>query len=164
MFIFVSCDTDENPVGSLEEAVERIPDLQLIDGADNATVNVRSDRERSNYRFSVRSVTSNSIIANSVFYAWCVEMEKPISKNQDLTGTKLYTTDKDPVFNKLAYIINNRGMLEQQNPGLSWKDIQVAFWVILETENMKLEKIADITPSNVEGYNAAYVNNILEDV
>ena len=164
VFIFVSCDTDENPVGTLEEAVERIPDVQLIDGADNATVNVRSDRVRSNYRFSVKNLAPNSNIPGGVFYAWCVEMEKPISTNLDLTGSKLYRTDKDPVFNKLAYIINNRGTLERQNPGLSWKDIQVAFWVILETEDMKLEKIADRTPSFVEGYNATYVNNILEDV
>ena len=160
-FVFMSCDMDENPVGTLEEAVSRVPDVQLIEGADNATLKVNYDRDRSYFKISVRDVGSNSIIPNGVFHAWCVEMPKPLSRGQDLPGAKLFLTDKDPVFNKLAYIINNRGTLERQNPGLSWKDIQVAFWVILETKDMNL---ASIEPIGLEGYNSTYVNNILADV
>ena len=164
VFIFVSCDTDENPVGTLEEAVERIPDVQLIEGADNATLNVNYDRERSLFKISIRNINSHSIISNGVFNAWCVELNKPLSRGQDLTGAKLFATNKDPVFNKLAYIINNRGALERQNPGLSWKDIQVTFWVILESPTMKLEAIENEIPSSLEGYNRTTVNNILADV
>ena len=163
-FAFMSCDMEDNPVGTLEEAVSRVPDVQLIEGADNAIMNVRNDRDRSYFKISIRNVSSNSIISNGVFNAWCVELNKPLTRDQNLTGAKLYATDKDPVFNKLAYIINNRGNLERQNPGLSWKDIQAAFWVILETKDMKIESIENALSSSLEGYNKTYVNNILADV
>ena len=164
-FAFTNCELDDNPVKTFDEALERIPDVELIEGADNATVNVRNDRDRSYFKISVRDVSDNSIIPNgAVFNAWCIELDIGLTRGQDLTGAKLYATANDPVLNKLAYIINNRDNFERQLPGLLWKDIQVAFWVVVESKDMRLESIADKFPSAVEGYNAAYVRSIISDV
>ena len=163
-FAFISCDTDENPVGTLDQAVERIPDVQLIDGADNATLVARYDRKYSYFSATLSNTGNSDKIKDGTYYAWCLQMDLPMHTNQEHTGIRLYTTDRDKILNKLSYIVNNRYRYEQANPGLSWKDIQVAFWVIIETTDMRLDDIANILPSAVEGYNANYVNNILNDV
>jgi len=164
MLFMIGCENSQSPHQTFDDVLQRIPDIQLIEGAENATLNVDYDRDRSYFRISVSNVTSNSIPHNSVFNAWCIELDKPLSRGRDLTEAQLYATGEDALINKLAYIINNRGALERQNPGLSWKEIQVAFWVILETRDMNLQTIANRIPSAVEGYKETYVNNIISDV
>ena len=164
VFIFVSCDTDENPVGTLEEAVERIPDIDLIAGAYNATKEVRYDRNYSLFQVTLTNTGNSERIKDGTYYAWCLQLGIPIDMNEQLDNVRLYSTDRDKLLNKLSYIVNNRDDYEQAYPGLSWKDIQVAFWVILETKDMRLDGIVDFLPSSVEGYNTDYVHNILNDV
>ena len=160
VFIFVSCDTDENPVGTLEEAVERIPDVRVIDGAENANINVRYDRNRSYFTVSV----DNTSGLNGVYNAWCVQMDVSLQSGVEHPGTQLYATDGDKVLNQLSYIVNARNRYERELEGLSWREIQTAMWVILETRDYNLAAIAGRLPSSVEGYNESYVNEILNDV
>jgi len=164
VFAFTSCDMDDNPVGTFGEAVERVPEVQLIEGADNVTMKVQYDRDYSYFNVTLTNTGNSGIIPDGTYNSWCLQMELPMQTNHEYTGVKLYSTDRDKIINRLSYIINNRHNYEIRNPGLNWKDIQVAFWVILETKDMKLETIADILPSSVEGYNAQYVNDILKDV
>ena len=159
-FIFVSCDTDDNLVGTLEEAVERIPDVRAIEGAENATVNVRNDRNRSYFTVSI----DNTSGYNGEYNAWCVQMDVSLQRGVEHSGTRLYSTDSDKVFNQLSYIVNTRNSYERELEGLSWRDIQTAMWVILETRDYNLSAITDRLPSSVEGYNESYVNEILNDV
>lgn len=159
-FAFMSCE--QNVVGTFEDAIDRVPNVQTITGAENVTLNVTNDRDRSYFRVSVSNIAPNSDIANGVYYAWCVELDKPLSTGQNLDGAKLFSTRKDAAFNKVAYIINNRYTLERENPGLSWREIQVAIWVITDSPDMTLGSIADRI--SIEGYNESYVNNIISDV
>ena len=159
-FAFTSCELDDNPVKTFDEALERIPDVEPIQGADNATVNVRNDRDRSYFRMSIENTSG----LNGVYNAWCVQLDEPLQRGVEHSGTKLYSTDRDKFFNKLSYVINKRNVYEKQLEGLSWKDIQVVFWVILETENYNLSSIENRLPSAVDGYNPIYVNNIVNDV
>ena len=164
VFAFTSCDMDENPVGTFGEAVERVPEVQLIEGADNATINVKYDRNYSYFTVEVSNIGHVGDISDGIYNAWCIQMEQPLSTNQDHQGTRLYNTISDKTFNKLSYIVNNRRAYERDLQGLSWKDIQVAMWVILETSDLKLGSIAEKIPSSVEGYNRDNVNSILSDV
>ena len=160
IFIFVSCDTDENPVGTLEEAVERIPDVQPIQGAENATINVRNDRDRSYFKVSI----DNTSGFDGVYNAWCVQMNVSLQRGVEHPETRLYATDGDKEFNQLSYIVNTRNRYERELEDLSWREIQVAMWVILETQDYNLAAIESRIPSSVEGYNSTYVNEILKDV
>ena len=159
-FAFMSCDTDDYSVGTLEDAVERIPDVQLIQGADNATVNVKNDRDRSYFKISI----DNTSGLNGVYNAWCVQLDVSLQRGVEHPGTRLYSTDGDKVFNKLSYVVNTRNRYEREFDGLSWREIQVAMWVILETKDYNLAAIESRIPSSVEGYNSTYVNEILNDV
>ena len=164
VFAFMSCDTDEFSVGTLEDAVERIPDVEPITGAENVTMNVKNDRNRSYFIVNISNVDRNSSVSNGTYYGWCAQMPLPINTGEDYTGVALLSTDKDKWINKVTYIVNNRRSYELTNPGITWREIQVAIWVILETMDYKLEAIKDDLPSSVNGYNPAYVNNILLDV
>jgi len=164
IFAFTSCDMNENPVGTFEEAVQSVPEVRLIEGADNATINVKYDRNYSYFSVDVSNVGFLEDISDGVYSAWCIQMEQPLSTNQDHHGTRLYNTISDKTFNKLSYIVNNRRAYERDLQGLSWKDIQVAMWVILETSDLKLATLADKIPSSVDGYNRNNVNSILSDV
>jgi len=164
VFAFTSCDMNENPVGTFEEAVERVPDVQLIEGADNATINVRYDRQHSYFTVNVSNIGNLESISDGVYYAWCLQMDRPISTNSDHSGTKLYSTSSDKIFNKLNYIINRQSFYVNDLHDLTWKDIQVAMWVILETPDLRIETIADQMPSSVDGYIPENVNAIISDV
>jgi len=163
MFIFVSCDTDENPVGTLEEAVERIPDVQLIEGADNVTAAVSRDRNRSYFTVTLGNV-ENSRIRPGTYEGWCLQMDLPAPIGENLSGAKLFDSKNDKIYNKLSYILNQRHVYEREYPGLSWQDIQVAFWVIIETKDMNLNAIRNNLTSSVDGFSESNVNNILSDV
>jgi hypothetical protein len=162
-FAFLVCDTDNNPLGTLEETVKRIPDVRVISGAENATVNVRYDRQRSYFSVTLGNVDESRFVMDR-YNAWCLQMDFPIGTNREYTGAKLFDSNNDKIYNKLTYIINKRPVYEQANPGLSWKEIQVAFWVILETKDMNLSSIRNKLPSSVDGFNESYVNNIINDV
>jgi hypothetical protein len=160
VIFFISCDMDKNPVGTLEEAVERIPDVLPIQGADNATVIVRSDRDRSFFKITIE----NTLGRDGVYHAWCAQMDVSLQSGVEHPGTQLYDTDRDIIFNKLSYIVNKRNVYEREMQGLTWKEIQVAFWVLLETGGYNLSAIEDRIPEDVKGYNATFVNAILQDV
>lgn len=162
-FAFMSCD-DNNPVGTFEDVANRIPNVDLIPGGENATMNVKYDRQYSYFTIDVENVGFNTDVSDGIYAAWCAQIDKSMTIDQDLVGTKLYNTRKDERFNQLSYIVNNRRTYERELPGLSWKDIQVSFWVILETEDYNLATIADRVSSSTQGYNAEYVNAIIDDV
>jgi len=164
VFAFTSCDMDDNPVGTFGEAVERVPEVQLIEGADNATINVKYDRNYSYFTVELSNIGHVGDISDGIYNAWCIQMERPLSTNQDHAGAKLYNTLSDKTFNKLSYIVNNRRVYEQDLQSLSWKDIQVAMWVVIETRDLKLSTIEDKLPSSVQGFNADNVTAILSDV
>jgi hypothetical protein len=161
---FTSCDINESVVGTLDDAVQKVPDIQLVEGADNATITVQADRNRSNFIVNISNVQKNPLILGGTYNAWCIQMEVPVRIGQEITGTKLYSPVRDITFNMLNYIINKRSYYENIYAGLSWKDIQVSFWVIIETSDLNLETIKSKLPSFVEGYNEVYINNILNDV
>ena len=163
VFIFVSCDTDENPVGTLEEAVERIPDVQLIEGAENVTAAISRDQQRSYFSVTLGNV-ENSRIRPGTYEGWCLQMDLPAPIGENISGAKLFDSKNDKIYNKLSYILNQRHVYERANPGLSWRDIQVAFWVIIETKDMNLNAIRNNLPSSVDGFSESNVNNILSDV
>ncbi len=163
-FAFISCDTDENPVGTLEEIAGRIPNVEVIPNADNATMHKRNDQQYSLFSVDVSGIGFNNNVSDGTYFGWCADMTKPRGTDRDISGTTLFRTDKDEIFNQLSYIVNNRRSYEEQFSGMSWKDIQVAMWVILETADYNLASIRDNIPSFVEGFNEEYVNGIVADV
>jgi hypothetical protein len=160
VFAFLSCDTYENPIAKLEDAVDRIPDIQLIKGAENATINVKYDRDRSYFKITIDNTSS----LNGEYNTWCVQMDINLQRAVMHRETRLYSTNRDKIFNRLSYIVNTRKRYEKELVGLSWREIQVAMWVIINTRDYNLAAIERRIPSSVEGYNPSYVNKILNDV
>ena len=157
---FFSCEIDKNPVKSFDEVAARVPDVELISGAENATVTVNMERQDSYFSVTIDNTSDH----NGVYNAWCAQLDVSIQLGKEHAGTKLYAGERDKLFNKLRYVINKRSLYEAELSGLSWRDIQVAFWVLLETENYDLAAIESYIPSNFGSYNADYVNEILTDV
>ena len=157
---FFSCEIDKNPVKSFEEVVARVPDVELISGAENATVTVNMERQDSYFSVTIDNTSDH----NGVYNAWCAQLDVTIQLGKEHAGTKLYAGERDKLFNKLRYVINKRSLYEAELSGLSWRDIQVAFWVLLETENYDMAAIESHIPSNFGSYKPEYVNAILDDV
>ena len=163
-FAFISCDTDENPVGTLEEIAGRIPNVEVIPNADNATMHKRNDQQYSLFTVEVSGIGFNNNISDGTYFGWCADMSKPRRTGEDISNTNLFSTNKDERFNQLSYIVNNRPYYERQYTDLSWKDIQVAMWVVLETQDYELSLIESKLPSFVNGYSAENVNSIIDDL
>jgi len=159
VFLF-GCEDLQNPHQDFSDVLEKIPDVQLIPGAENATITVRPDRIYSFFLVTVDNVESNRNVSNGTFNGWCLQKNVPIETGKEYTGVKLYSTERDKWINRVSYIVNNRPAYEHLNPGLSWSEIQVAIWVMFETRGYRL-------PENFSTgleYNAHYVQTILNDV
>jgi hypothetical protein len=163
IYIF-GCEFGQSPHQTLTDAIQKVPNLTEITGGENAIINVQQDGQYSMFKVDVGNLGFNTEITNGTYHAWCAQLGVPINYGEDIRSVKLNKTNKDATFNQLSYIVNNRKSYEQMYSGLSWKEIQIALWIVLETNDLKLETIANRLVPEVDGFNPDYVNGIILDL
>jgi hypothetical protein len=144
--VFMSCDTISENRG-LEESMEIVPNLKLVNGADNVTMKVnRGEAKNSYFSVELNNVGKNSVINNGVQEAWCIVYDKPLDSNGGVyDGVKLYNTFGDKSFKPLNHFLNERYDLRRQYSQLTWREEQVIIWSVMDKHNpFDVEKV-DIT-------------------
>lgn len=136
MFAITSCDvvTEES---NLEESMDVVPDLKLVDGAENATMKVNKGEARNSY-FSIElsNIEKNTVVNNGTMEAWCILYDKPLNSNGGLyEGVKLYNTFGDESFKPLNHFLNERYDLRKEYSQLTWKEEQVIIWSVMDKHN-----------------------------
>jgi hypothetical protein len=144
--VFMSCDTISENRG-LEESMEIVPNLKLVNGADNVTMKVnRGEAKNSYFSVELNNVGKNSVINNGVQEAWCIVYDKPLDSNGGVyDGVKLYNTFGDKSFKPLNHFLNERYDLRREYSQLTWMEEQVIIWSVMDKHNpFDVEKV-DIT-------------------
>jgi len=139
LIAIASCDTQRS-VG-IQDSLSVIPNLTLIEGAESSSVTVNRSSD-SYFSVDVSSIAANNYIKSGEGKAWCIQWDKPIASNNDRhDGLQLYSTLGDNNWKAINYLLNIRPYLQLKDPSLTYKEIQVAIWSLLDFPSFDLNKI-----------------------
>lgn len=140
---FSACQNTTN--NSFEDTVEPYMELQAINEASNTTITLnRGDAKGldSYFSFDISNVNENKFVREGLTEGWCLEWDKPISQNNDVhRGIEMYSTYGSKTWKPANYLMNIKRELKDNDPSLTYKEIQVALWSLIETPEFNLDKV-----------------------
>jgi hypothetical protein len=157
IFLFTSCDMDENPVGTFGDIMNKVPRFEPIAGAENVTVKVTDDGGNSTFRVNLSNLDATSSLLAGDYTAWCGLWRAPLdTEGREYSGIKAYSTLGDPNFNKVNYLLNYRRSYANTIEGVTPREIQAALWLLLKYKEYNIDED--------QAVNKAAVNQIMADV
>lgn len=165
LLFFTSCDviTDKG----IDESLDPVPNVQLIKGAENASI-VVNPGSKSNFTIDIHDVEWNTLISNGEREAWCIAKDTPISSDDaSYNNIGIYSTEGDENFSDINRLFAIKSSLLKQDPDITWRDIQVAIWVLSPLQTLDLNSSEDLPfrGQNGElGFNRERVDFILDAV
>ena len=138
-----ACQNNVNT--TLEDSIAPYMELEAIQGASNATLTVNRGESRgldSYFAFEVRNVKSNGMVREGLTEGWCLEWDKPMSQNNDVhTGIEMYNTFGSRSWKPANYLMNIKSELHSNDPELTYREIQVALWSLIEEPRFDLDQV-----------------------
>ncbi|WP_340106413.1 hypothetical protein [Rhodohalobacter sp. 8-1] len=141
--IFISaCQTDINT--SFEESVEPYLELEAIDNSGNTVITVnRGDVSGldSYFAFNLNNTPDHGLVRAGLTEGWCLEWNKAIAQNNDTHGgVAMYSTEGSSTWKPANYLMTIRKELQAEDPALTYREIQVALWSLIETPAFNLDE------------------------
>ena len=140
---FTACQDSVNP--SLEESVAPYLELEAIEGASNTTVTVNRGAAHgldSYFSLDLSNFETNGLIGEGVTEGWCLEWNKPIRQNNDVhDGVELFNTFGSDTWKGPNYLMTIKNELKASDPELTYKEIQVALWSLIEEPAFNIDKV-----------------------
>ena len=144
LFSFMYLSACENPGNSLEESVAPYLELQAVEGASDVTMTVNRGTAMgidSYFAVDMMNFDSDGFITEGLKEAWCLDYQKPIDQNNDVhTGIKMYNTFGSDNWKPANYLMNIKDELKAADPSLTYKEIQVALWSLIEVPSFNIDK------------------------
>lgn len=133
-----------NPGSSLEESVQPYLELQTVDGASNVTMTVNRGASQgldSYFALDFTNFESDGIVKEGLTEGWCLDYQKPIDQNNDIhEGIKMFNTFGSENWKPANYLMNIKNELKQNDPSITYKEIQVALWSLIEIPAFNIDK------------------------
>ncbi len=138
-----SCDNSIHT--DLEESLAPYLELGAIEEASNTTLTIRKGESAgldSYFAFDVSNIKSNSIIREGLVEGWCLEWDKPIASNNDRhNGVEAYSTYGSTTWKPVNYLMSVKNQLKKEDPNLTYREIQVALWSLIEVPRFNLDEV-----------------------
>ncbi len=177
LLLFVACESvfngnKKSDSPDLGDSLDPIEEVTLINGAENATLTVRINKDETTYfTIELTNIESNEIIDNSIYDAWCIDVWKSIdSNNGNYQNIELYSTYLVEKWKPVNYLLNIQTELMNQDSEITWLEIQLAIWSLraypeFDLESVALEELPGQFRSNGEStFNSEKVKEILNIV
>lgn len=125
----------------ISESIEFIKSTVPIPEAQNVTMDLKDGHSAGSLHLvNFSNIKANSFINNGLKKAWCIEWDvrsiKGIQKN-----VKLHSTAGKSYWNKLNYLLNQIENLREMYPELTWREIQVVIWSIVDYKPFSIDEI-----------------------
>lgn len=136
-----SCEPYSN--SGIEKSVEFIESTVPITEAQNVTMDLGSGVNNfALHRIELSNIEPNTMISNGVKRSWCIEWDiSSISGIQH--NVKLHSTEGQAYWRKLNYLLNRIDNLRETYPQLTYKEIQVVIWSIVDYKPFVMDEIPD---------------------
>lgn len=160
----------EQPSGveDLENSLSDVPHLNLIEGAESIVATVNKNRNQSNFTIQLDGMDPGSGIEAGEYAAFCALWDVPINSSGESYGdVSLHSIDNEPYWQDVNYLVNNVDRYFEENDDLTWLEVQIALWSIMDHKKFDMNTIPeDELPSYVRdgGFNQQLIDTILEDV
>jgi len=136
----------------LEDSLDPVEEVLRINGADNATITVNRAQD-TYFKLNFSDINENSVIGNGEGEGWCIDWQKPIDSNGGVyTNIQLYSTFNVTKWNPINYLFNIVGQLKQDNPEITFLEVQVAIWSMRGNPEFDLDAI-EVTDLPAEMHN-----------
>ena len=130
---------------SLEESLAPYIELESITQGPNSSIVVNRGTAMghdSYFTFDVKSETRSGIVREGLKEAWCLEWDKPIAQNNDLhEEVEFFSTFGSETWRPANYLLNVKDRLKEEDPELTYKEIQVALWSVIDNPRFDLEEV-----------------------
>lgn len=164
---FTACESTSS-VDGLEESLSTVPDLSLIEGAEQVVATVNKNRSRSNFMIKIDGMEEKSGIESGEYAAFCALWDTPInSSNGSYGNVSLHSIKGEPYWQGINYLVNNVDRYFEENEELTWLEVQIALWSIMDHKKFNLDEIPqNELPSYVRGgqFNRDLIDTIIADV
>jgi hypothetical protein len=138
-----ACENNVNT--TIEDSIAPYMELQAIEEASNTTITVNRGETKgldSYFAFDLSNIKANNIVREGLTEGWCLEWDKPIRQNNDVHhGIEMYNTFGSTTWKPANYLMNIVDELKAEDPALTYKEIQVALWTLIETPAFDLDKV-----------------------
>lgn len=139
LLLFQSCNEYSNT--GIEESVAFIESTVPVSGAQNVTMEVRDGYSQDvHFLIDLSNIEPNEEINDGRKRAWCIEWGKPVFREKQ-TDVKLHSTQNQVYWNDLNLLLNQIDSLKEKHTGLTWKEIQIVIWEIVEYNPFDMEDI-----------------------
>lgn len=150
-FVFSACESNMAP--DVEESFNVIQEVEAIEGAQNATMDLQNNNSGESYfTVDLSNIEPNNLINNTTKEAWCIEWDKG-AINGVQEGVKLHSTKGKEGWKELNYLLTIKDQLRAQDPELTWKEIQVAIWSLVPHKPFDIDKIPTYQNFDPQFYN-----------
>jgi surface protein len=132
IMLATSCTDSTGP--DFEDSLELYAGLETIPEASNSvvTINQGSDERTDGYfTISVDKVKANPFIKPGQHEAWCLEWNKNLRSSGDIhADVKWFNSGSNDKWKPLNYFFSIRKQLQEDDPSLTYRDIQAVVWVL----------------------------------
>ncbi|PKD43334.1 hypothetical protein [Rhodohalobacter barkolensis] len=143
IFYTAACESPVN--NSFEESIAPYLELEAVQGASNTTFTVHRGTAmgmNSFFAFDVSDVSDNTIVKEGLTEGWCLEWNKPITSNGDVhRGIDNYSTYGSETWRPLNYLLSIKNRLIEEDPTITYKEIQVSIWSLIEEPKFDLDRV-----------------------
>ncbi|MGM0545665.1 MAG: hypothetical protein ACQEST_03005 [Bacteroidota bacterium] len=133
MLMLSSCEKTTNV--DLKESFRYVQSATPIETARNTSMDVQQDNSQDSF-FLV------TLADGSVREGWCVEWDDEYIKGEQL-GVNLYSTKGHSQWASLNHFMNIKDQLKANDPNLTFREIQVIIWSLIENPAFDVDKIAE---------------------
>ncbi len=154
-FTFTQCDIQDSGVGSFDDVTDKVPDFQVMPGAESVTMKVERNNDRGYFNIDLSNVAMESEVLDGSYLGWCAHWSAPIdARGEVYDDVTLYSTRYDKNWNKLNYVLNHKVRYFRDIEGVSYKEIQAAIWTLIDFKEFDIDENQIFDNLNREAYDA----------
>jgi len=115
---------------NLDDSLDPVEEVTRINGADNTTITVNKD-PLTYFSINFSGINPNGVIENGTGEGWCIDWQKPINSDGGVySNIQLYSTYNVKNWKPINYLFNMMDQLKQSDPEITFREVQVAIWVM----------------------------------
>ncbi len=138
LFAFSSCEQSTST--EFDESFNVIQNVSSIAGAQDVSMDLKNNRNQAHFTVEFSNIEPNNLINNGTKEAWCIEWDDNVTEGTQ-NGAKLYSTRGQEGWQELNYFLTIKDQLKNQDPDLTWKEIQVVIWSLVQHKPFDVDEI-----------------------
>jgi len=139
--LFVACR--EMPNSTIEDSLGFVRSVEPVAGGNNVSIEIGDGHDvGALFTVNISGIQHNSTLLNGTKKAWCIEFDATALKREQ-DGAKLYSTKGQELWRPLNYFLSIKEAIKQRYPQLTWKEIQIIIWSLIEHKPFNIDHIGE---------------------